>query len=436
MFYKLRLKLTFINAAVIAVLFLMLTAGTYYAFHNGIARHSQERAQKTMNEILSGSIVDFPLSAAPNQPNSPPPPLLPFPKLALPDEAEPPPPPHHAGPYFFYIRCSSDGAIVFQSSNQPLNPGDLAALAEKAFHSPSSRGTISAVKGEYPYLKAQPDGSAETIILFQDFTHENQILRIQLTALISAGFICLLLALLSSFFVAKRAMIPIQNAWEQQKDFLSDASHELRTPLAVIQTNLELVLANQEKTVASQSRWLKNIQEETTQMTALVNSLLFLARADSNQQPINSRHFSLTSLLNKTAAAFEPVAKTKGLELFIPNTPDFMGYGDEAKIKQLLTILLDNAIRHTPAGGKITVSLSHAANYTVLNVADTGEGISLEAQDKIFDRFYQVDKARNKGGAGLGLSIAKWIVENHGGTIQVASKPTAGATFTIYLPTQ
>ena len=435
MFYKLRLKLTLINAAIIATLFLLLTAGTYYAFYNGIVRHSQEQARGTMNEIIAGSIVDLPSSQISSLQNFPPP-HPPLPNLAFFLESNLPLPPKQFGPFFFFVKCSSDGTITFQSSNQPLPANDLAVLTSKTLQDKAPQGKVSAEKGDYPYLKAKRDDTSETIILFQDFTHENQILRLQLTALMSTGIFCLLLALAGSFFMARKAMIPIQEAWQQQKNFLSDASHELRTPLAVLQTNLEIVLANPDKTVASQHQWLKNIQEESAQMADLVNSLLFLARAASDQQPIKKQLFSFTALLDRMAAAFDPIAKAKGLKLLIPATPDFTIYGDEAKIKQLLTILLDNAFRHTPNGGKITVSLAQAGNDTILTVADTGEGISPEALDKIFDRFYQADKSRNKGGAGLGLSIAKWIVENHGGTITADSEPSFGATFTIYLPNQ
>lgn len=435
MFYKLRLKLILINAAIIAGLFLLLTAGTYYAFYNGIVRHSDELARETMNEILAGSIDDFPASQlSPAQ--GFPPPRPPVPDLAMLLKPDPPPPPQQIGPYFFFVKYSSDGAITFQSANQPLPPNELAALVGKAVQDKAYQGKISFEQSDYPYLKSAQDGSAETIILFQDFTRENQILRLQLTALISTGFVCLLLALAGSFFMARRAMIPIQAAWQQQKDFLSDASHELRTPLAVIQTNLEIVPANPQETVASQEKWLKNIREESAQMADLINSLLFLARADSHQQPIEKQPFAFSSLVDRTTAAFEPVARAKNLELHIPANPDLTGYGDEAKLKQVLTILLDNAIRHTPSGGKIAISLSAADNHAILTVADTGEGILPEALDKIFDRFYQADTARNKGGAGLGLSIAKWIVENHGGAIEVASKPSAGAAFTVRLPSR
>jgi len=433
MFYKLRLKLTFINAAIIAILFLLLTAGTYYSFYNGIVRHSEEQAKETMSKILAGSIVDLPSSQI-----SPPqgfPPLLPIlPNPAPFSVSDPSPPPKQFGPYFFFVKCSSDGTITFQSSNQPLSSNDLTVLTGAALQNKAPQGTASSEKGNYPYLRAQREGTAETIILFQDFTHENQILRLQLTALISTGIFCLLLALAGSFFMAKRALVPVQAAWQQQKNFLSDASHELRTPLAVIQTNLEIVLANPKKTVASQGLWLQNIQEESAQMANLVTSLLFLARADSNQQPIEKQLFSFTSLIARATAAFEPVAKSKNLELHIHDKPDLIGYGDEAKIKQVITILLDNAIRHTPSGGKITISLARLDSNTVLTIADSGEGIIPEALDRIFDRFYQADTSRNKGGAGLGLSIAKWIVENHHGTIEVASKPSFGTTFTVQLP--
>ncbi|MBP1763316.1 MAG: integral rane sensor signal transduction histidine kinase [Firmicutes bacterium] len=433
MFYKLRLKLTLINAAVIIALFLLLAAGTFYSFNNGMVRHSRELARETLNNIQAGSIDDLTPAYTAELPGKPPKLMLPDLGLLLkPDDENRPP--HKIGPYFFFVKLSPDGKVLFQSTTQALPDDELTALITKALHNNSAQGTVQLNDGEFPYLIEQSRTGPETIILFQDFTHENKIIRLQLTALTSAGLICLLFALAGSFFMARRAMVPIQEAWQQQKDFLSNASHELRTPLAVIQTNLEIVMSNSDDTIANNKKWLQNIREESEQMAQLVNSLLFLARADSNQQPIEKQIFSFSSLLSRTISAFEPIAAEKELQFHIRSKPDCPGFGDEMKIRQVLTILLDNAIRHTPNGGNITVALSRTENQTVLTVADTGEGIAPNALDKIFDRFYQADSSRNHGGAGLGLSIAKWIVDHHNGAIQVTSKLALGTTFTVQLP--
>jgi len=253
-------------------------------------------------------------------------------------------------------------------------------------------------------------------------------------ALVATGFVCLILSLLASIFMANRALLPIQRAWQQQKDFLADASHELRTPLAVIQTNLEIVMKSPDETVASQDKWLSNIQEESEQMAALVNSLLFLARADSQQQMLTKALFALDQAAAGAAAPFTGIAAAKGLELEVAVGSEATLCGDENRVRQVIGILLDNAIRHTPQGGKVSLQLLRSDNKAMMIVADSGEGIDARYLDKIFDRFYQVDSSRFKGGAGLGLALAKWIIEHHGGRIQVASTPGSGTRFTVELP--
>nr|OZC17160.1 sensor protein SrrB [Sporomusa acidovorans DSM 3132] len=278
------------------------------------------------------------------------------------------------------------------------------------------------------------DNPSGWVIVFCDLTFEKTVLRLTLTILLTVGIFCAVLSFGTSFYLANRAMIPIKKAWQQQQDFISDISHELRTPLTVIQTNLDIVNESRDETVASQSKWLDNIQEESLCMRNLVNSLLFLARVDSKRQPLNKQHFCLDSALRQALAPFEAVIQQKNLCLTVQSTPAIEVYGDESQLKQVIVILLDNACRHTSPGGTISVSLLQAGNKAEINVTDSGEGIAPEHLERIFDRFYQVDKSRNKGGSGLGLAIAKWITESHGGSIAVSSMPDIGSTFTVNLP--
>lgn len=169
-------------------------------------------------------------------------------------------------------------------------------------------------------------------------------------------------------------------------------------------------------------------------MHKIVDSLLFLARADSNQQLLDKQLFSLNAALIRAVDPFEPLAAAKGITLEVLAKTALSCYGDEMRLKQVICILLDNAIRHTPRGGKISIQLSQLNQETVLTVTDSGEGIEAKHLDKIFDRFYQVDNSRSKGGSGLGLAIAKLIVESHNGYIQVHSSPGAGTTFIVHLP--
>lgn len=411
MFHKLRLKLTLINAAVMFLLFLLLTVGTYYYSHQEITRRSEDLAQKIMSGIETGEIQDLPF----------------FP-------AGPPPreePPH--GPNFFFVKTSLDGSIQFHSSNQPLTAEELNRLVQEALASNHLKGTTLLNGTEYPYFKSTNNPEANTVILFQDFSREKNMLQIQLTALIVTGFICIILSFFGSFFMANRAMRPIRTAWQQQKDFLSDASHELRTPLTVIQTNLSIVMDNRKESVASQINWLENIKEESEQMAKLVDNLLFLARSDSNQPLLNKQPFSLNQSMEQVLKPFAAIADDKSVSLNESSTPNIIMNGDESRITQVISILVDNGLRHTDQGGTVSVHLSKSDNAAILEVRDTGEGIAPIHLSKIFERFYQVDEARARGGAGLGLAIAKSIIESHGGSIRVKSTPHVGTTFTVQI---
>lgn len=402
MFAALRWKLTLINIAVITILFFLLAAGSYYYAQKEIVQRSQDFARRIIADMQAGRFQD-----------------------------RPPPREHTPGPRFFFVTLSQDGLISSKSIYQPLEPEQLNELVQQALHTPASQGTLTLDKKDYPFFKAPlPPGD---MLLFQDFTVEKNMLSILLTALSVVGLTCLAISFLGSFFLAHRAMVPIQQAWQQQKSFLADASHELRTPLAVIQTNLEVVMDCPDETVASQQRWLTNIQEETALMARLVDDLLFLARADANQQQLDYQVFDFHVAIFQAISPFEPHLSAKGLKLSSTIVP--CSYtGDVGRLKQILQILLDNAIRHTPAGGKIAIDLSCDTTKVTLSVSDTGEGIPADHLPKIFDRFHQVDMARNKGGAGLGLAIAKYIVECHNGSISVESQLGSGTRFTVQLP--
>ncbi|MBP2667726.1 MAG: integral rane sensor signal transduction histidine kinase [Firmicutes bacterium] len=204
--------------------------------------------------------------------------------------------------------------------------------------------------------------------------------------------------------------------------------------MAVVQASLDVIRSNPDELVSEQKQWLNNIGESVESMATLVESLLFLARIDSQQHPINKKTFALDQAIANAVEPYKFLAETKKIILSVSLTPGMELYGDESRIKQVVCILLDNAIRHTPADGEIKVLLQKINRSAQLTVSDTGEGIPLEHLNKIFERFYQVDPSRNKGGTGLGLSIAKCIVEAHDGGIQAISKMGLGTSFFVRLP--
>ena len=256
----------------------------------------------------------------------------------------------------------------------------------------------------------------------------------EMTVLRILGIIALMLGPVSigSFLSSRITMKPVQESWQRQLDFTADASHELRTPLAVIQSNLELIMDNPGETVESQKKWLNNIHIETIRMAGLVDDLLTLSRADTGSQTLEYSHFSLNSAALETAALFETMANQKGIVIDVVSDGEIQFFGDHSRIKQLLSILVDNSVKYTDRPGNIRITLSKKDRVVQIAVSDTGRGIAPAHITKIFNRFYRAenDKQAVKG-FGLGLSIAEWIVREHGGSIRAESAVGEGARFTV-----
>jgi len=222
----------------------------------------------------------------------------------------------------------------------------------------------------------------------------------------------------------------LDEVFHSQKDFVADASHELRSPLTVIRGNLDLLDRNLSQEDRQES--LRAIKSETERMTKIVNDLLFLAEVESGQME-RGEEVSLQEILLEEFRRAQQVAKSHKVVLGRPE--DLSVPGDALRLKRLLGNLVDNAIRYTPEGGTIALSLFRDGDWARLEVADTGLGIAPEHLPHIFERFYRVDKARSraKGGMGLGLAIVKGIAEQHGGKVTVTSEPAKGSTFTVWL---
>lgn len=340
-------------------------------------------------------------------------------------------------PKEFYAKIDNKGKVFETSHNLPIAKDQLQVLVNKVLTQPKA-DTVTNEKNqeEFRFYKAPLTDAEGSIIVFLGTSLEKLYIGHLIAVLIIAGIVGIILTLFCSLFMANKALIPIQKSWETQKNFVGDASHELRTPLTVIQTNLEIVMDNPTETVENQLLWLENIQLETKLMSKLVDDLLFLARTNSPQTLINFDCFRLDLAIAEALQAFEPVAAQKNLALETSIDPEITFQGDSIRIKQLAAILVDNAIKYTPAGGKITVQLKKANNHIQLIVTDTGEGIGPEHQEKVFLRFYRVDKARSRdsGGTGLGLPIAEWIVKAHHGTIKLNSVLNQGTVVTVNLP--
>ena len=245
----------------------------------------------------------------------------------------------------------------------------------------------------------------------------------------------------------------LEETYQRQQRFVADASHELRAPITSIRCNLDLLATAPDLPAEEARAALKDAQAEATRMGRLVNDLLTLARSDKAVQDVRENGYKkldggqvqtvdLDSLLLEVFRQYKPAGenvndnKEQGPRLMLQGIMPVQVYGDADQLKQVLVALLDNALKYTPYEGSVTLSLTADQNFAVVKVSDTGIGILPEDLPHIFERFYRADRARSRdrGGSGLGLTIAENIVQEHQGSIEVESAPGKGSTFTLRLP--
>ncbi len=290
---------------------------------------------------------------------------------------------------------------------------ELKSLAIKVSNRKFDEGYI----GNYIYKVRKIGMNGKEVTLIES---ETTIKELKITIMIS--IIIGALGIIIIFVIAKKISTiivqPVENTFEKQKQFISDASHELKTPLAVIEANADVL---QDK--VGENKWITYIQNEVHSMNKLVNDLLVLARME-NKTTSNNQKFNLSKEVEMSVSVFESMIYEKkiNLETNINEGIDFNG--DKEDIKHIISILIDNAIKHTEENGKIIVNTVKEKNNIKIEVKNQGKSIPEEERQKIFERFYRVDKARSRSEKryGLGLSIAKGIVEKYKGTISVSCK--------------
>jgi heavy metal sensor kinase len=215
--------------------------------------------------------------------------------------------------------------------------------------------------------------------------------------------------------------------------FTADASHELRSPLAAMRAAIEIALQKPRGSEEYRDT-LATLGEQCERLTALVNGLLLLARADAGEVAIRREAVDLAALACDVAEMFDPLAEEGGIRLIAETAGPVTVAGDPSRLRQLVTNLVDNAVRFTEPGGKVTLRVDGVGDRAILRVKDTGVGIPAEHLPHVFERFYQADAARGSGGCGLGLSICRWIVKAHGGAMEAESGEGRGAEFAVTLP--
>lgn len=296
------------------------------------------------------------------------------------------------------------------------------------------------INGSYQYrginYQIQKDGHISYVQVFINVDAEQTIIQDFTKTLVLSIVICIAISIIASYILSKKTLRPIILSWKKQTEFVQNASHELRTPLTIIQAKQELLLEEPNSKIIDKAEEITIALNETKRLAKLVKDLMVLAREDTQQTSIQKEVFDLDSYIKAITKPYEEFAQMEEKKFLLNLNYKKEIHADKSKFHQLLVILLDNAIKYTEEKEVIEVTTYEKDNRCMIEVKDTGIGISKEGMKHVFDRFYREDKARSRqtGGTGLGLSIADYIVKQHKGVIKVEQNMPKGTIFSIKLP--
>ena len=429
MFKKLRNKLLIVNTLIIAALVLGSFSVIYIMTARNVNREIEQKLDRAINMHRQPKQKD-------NKNN------FKDKDMFKPDGDKPPEilePPHNEpdnAPFSLTFTVITDAEGNIEKTNIPfvLNEDFYSDKIHSILFSSLGRRHIKSSNGYWSF-KSEPLESGY-VIAFTDIQAEHAILRNLCLILILVGLFALTAAFLISLFSANRSIRPVEESYNRQKQFVADASHELKTPLTTINTNVDVLLSHPESTIGDERKWLDYIKTESERMTKLTNDLLYLAKLDHNDGEVMMSRVSFSEAAESVILLMEAVIFENDVNLTYDITPDLYVNGSLEQLKQLVMILLDNAVKYTPKSGDIKITLTRDSSDAVFTILITGEGISDEAQKQIFERFYREDKsrARESGGYGLGLAIARAIVTACKGSIGVESKKNEYTKFMVKIP--
>lgn len=311
---------------------------------------------------------------------------------------------------FFIVRFASDGTPDYVSIDYiaSVDGENALDLAQKVYDKKRSRGYL----GDYRYACEIMDG--EGVVVFLNTRKEQDSIRNLLFMTLAISGISLVIVFILVGLFSKRAIRPIAKNIEQQKQFITDASHELKTPLTSISTSMDVITMEH-----GEDEWTENIRSQTQRLSKLVSELVILSKLDEEKPLPNKEEFSLSNAAWEIAEVYKPQAKGAGKELKIDIADDLMMTGEKAAIQQMLSVLIDNAIKYSDPGGEIWFSVFKKGNKNYIEVFNTCDLKEVPDVTRLFDRFYRPDSSRSTqtGGYGVGLAIAKAVAEAHGGQI-------------------
>ncbi|MCM1089398.1 MAG: HAMP domain-containing histidine kinase [Butyrivibrio sp.] len=333
---------------------------------------------------------------------------------------------------FFSVRMDENGGIV------SIDTGRIAAVetegaadyAERVWESGRSRGFL----GVYRYLCQAVEGSSDYRVIFVDCARDLDSSRSLAATSVGVSLLGLLAVFVLVMFFSKRVFVPVEQSYRKQKQFVTDASHELKTPLTIISANVDILEMEGEE-----SQWTASIRNQVKRLRALTEQMVTLSRLEEEERPMFAS-CQLSELAEETVAVFAPLAQAKGLKLTAEIAEGLTCMGDEDKLRQMLSLLLDNALKYASEQGEILLKLAPAkrggkACITVWNTVGADSGIAQGDQSMLFERFFRPDASRSSqtGGSGIGLSVVKAIVEQHRGRITAGSDDGRSIHFIIFL---
>lgn len=328
---------------------------------------------------------------------------------------------------FFSVTFSKEGTVTSVDTENitAINDTEAIRLAINVLDSNKSKG----FSGNYRYIVNK--SNEEIHVIFLDCTRNLSTFKTFLFASCGISIIGLIAVFILMYFLSWRIIKPISDSYEKQKRFITDAGHELKTPITIIDADVEVL-----EMEISDNEWLQDIQKQTKRLTSLTNDLIYLSRMEEEKIKLCTIDFPISDLVSETAQSFQAVAKMQNKNFSLNIEPMLTINGDEKAINQLISILLDNALKYSPESGDINVILKKQGKAIILEVYNTTENISKNDLEHIFDRFYRADKSRNSqtGGYGIGLSIAKAVVTAHKGKITASSTDGNSLIITVSLP--
>lgn len=371
--------------------------------------------------ILLGTLLKSEADQAPEPPNS---------AMNNPGFFNPPPSEDDKmSAVFFTVRFDSSGNVaqVDVSHISSVTEADAKLYAETLYQA----GRTSGKSKNFKYASVPTSDGRGSIYLFLDVSSEYYaVLRVVVLSAFG-GVVCWVLMLLLVFLLSKKAIRPIAENIQKQKQFVTDAGHEFKTPLAIMLANLDAMELHN-----SENKWSKNIREQIVRLNGLIQNLLTLAKSDESKVLLGTTSFSLSDSVNEILRAFTEPMQLKNLTLHASISPDLPICANKEQILQLISILIDNAVKYSIHDGLISLSLQKSGKMNILQIENVCETLPECKPDKLFDRFYRANTARTQksGGYGIGLSAAQAIVLLHHGTIRASYDPPNKIIFTVKLP--